>query len=389
MLDWLACRFAPRLLDLAAVPTPELPEPSGSNDLAERTLEAFAALDASPFQGSGVTDPYRLLMGMGCSDLITREADQNHDTAGRTPNYRRAPAFQPVEIPIEGGPVLTGQRSTGAPGAPVIFVVHGLFDSHVSGYVVEYAESLRRFGFHVLALDLRDHGQLLGGAHRPSLGVAEGRDLFAAARALSRAEGVSVGLLGLSYGGQCVVRAAHEATLAGEPEVLRGGVMSVCAPLNMQRALGDFDDPSQLPRPHGLMNRAIFRELMRVMDRHLRLRPPSVRLPKHRAFEAYIREVLIPAYPEMPPLVGAFQGVARSTQASVLGAVQVPVAVLHPTDDPLVPVSHAHDARVAAGDNPYVHVRELPHGGHVGLGAVDGPGTLGLLASFFGTLRDG
>ena len=389
MLDWLACRFAPRLVPLTAHPSPELPEPSAHDDLLERTREAHRALEAVPYEPHGPTNAADLLMGMGCRDLVCREADQDPDTAGRTPNYRDLPTFQPLEVPVEGGPTLTGHHSVGAPGAPLVLVVHGLFDSHVCFYVVEYAEALRRMGFHVVTLDLRDHGRLLGSEHVPGLGLVEGRDLYLAAKALARAEGVSVGLVGMSYGAHCVVRAAHEATLAGDAHLLRGGVLALCGPLDIHEAVLAFDDHSRLPRAERLRDRIILSQLMKVMVRHLRLRARGHRLPAGEEWEAYIREVLLPGHPGEPPLVGAFLGKARSAQPSVLPEIRVPTAIVHPVDDPIVPVTHARKAAELCADNPFVHVRELPCGGHVGQGAVDGPGTLAMLATWFGLLRDG
>ncbi len=410
MLDWLACRLlAPRLLDLTQLPPPELPEPASSDDLLTRAVQTFDELESLDFQARGPTNPYRLLMAMGCRDLLTREADQQPDTAGRAPNYAPHPGFQPVELPLEGGPTLTGHRSTGAPGAPVVLVIHGIFDSHVTGYVVEYSETLRRMGFHVLSLDLRDHGRRLGSEQPPSLGIEEGRDIFRAARLLSRAEGVSVGLLGLSYGAHCVVRAAHEATLAGEADILRGGVLAVSGPLDIGEALQAFDDPSRLPRGDSFMDRIIFKEVLKVMSRHLRLRSRGARLQRPRLWESYVRRVLLPAQAmharhaqaaqadqaataeadATDAEVATFLSSARSAQPEVVGSLQVPTAIVHPVDDPLVPVHHARRAREAAGDNPYVRVFELPFGGHIGLSGVDGPGTGQLLANFFGRLRDG
>jgi predicted alpha/beta-fold hydrolase len=390
MLDWLACQLlAPRLVDLTQVPTPPLPEPWVDNDLLTRARRTHEELDALEWQARGPINPYKLLMGMGCRDLTTREADQQPDTAGRAPNYAPYPAFQPLEIPLDGGPVLTGHHSTGAPGAPVVMVIHGLFDSHVTGYVVEYAEVLRRMGFHVVALDLRDHGRQLGRGLPPSLGIEEGRDLFAAARTLSHAEGVSVGIVGMSYGAHCAVRAAHEATLAGEPEVLRGGVLALCGPLDIHEAILGFDDHGRLPGADAFMDRMIFSELMKVLDRFLRLRTRGVALPRADAYRVYVEQVLLPAYPEMPGEFDAFLDEARSSQPAVMGKLAVPTAIVHPVDDPLVPVTHARRAREAAGDNPYVHVRELTFGGHIGLAGVDGAATQQLLATWFGRLRDG
>lgn len=391
MLDWFACRFAPRLRPLLGAPTPELPEPSGADDLPQRAAEVFAALDALRLEPDGVLDPFRLIFGMGCEDLAGREADQDPALAGAPRAYAAYEAFQPVEIPVGDGLALTGRRSVGAPGLPVVMVIHGLFDSHASAYVVPYAEALRRMGFHVVVLDLRDHGRLRGRGPVTTLGLREGRDLLAAARVLSEAEGVSVGILGLSFGGHCAVRAAHEATRAGTPEVLRGGVLAMGAPLDMQELISAFDDPSRLPHPPGLAARLIQRGVLATLRRHLALRVPagmSVRLAAQDA-ESYVREVVLKACPEAPALVGGFLADVRCTQPRVLGALAVPTVIVHSTNDPLVSVTHAQRARKAAGGNPLVKVMELPEGGHVALQHVDPVYTQGLLAAFFGGLRDG
>ncbi|RKY18888.1 MAG: hypothetical protein DRQ55_12080 [Planctomycetota bacterium] len=391
MLDWFACLLAPRLPSLLEFAAGPLPEPAAAPELAARASAAHDAALALPFHPRGQTDPYKLLMGMGCRDLVTREADQHPDTAGRTPNYDGLP-FEPVEIPLgEGRPVLTGQRSTGAPGAPVVLVVHGLFDSHVSGYVVELAESLRRMGFHVLALDLRDHGRLRGRPPPLSLGLEEGRDLFLAARTLARAEGCSVGLLGLSYGAHCAVRAAYEASAAGEPEVLRGGVMAICGPLDVREALLAFDDSARLPRPRGLQQRAVFAGLLSTMGRHLSLRlgEAGQRGRRGELYQRYVRDVVMPRLPGTPEQMHDFLGLARSARAGITDQIRVPTLLLHPLDDPLVPVQHLRAALAAADGNPWVAGRELPAGGHVGLPAVDPEGTLALLGTWFGLLRDG
>lgn len=391
MIAWLACRLAPKIPDLTAAPPVALPDPSPSPNLEERARGAFEELTAVRFTPDPKFTPHKVLVGMGCRDLITREADQNPDTAGRTPNYAPYPAFEEVQIPGSDGLMLTGHRSTGAPGAPVIIITHGLFDSHASIYVVEYAEVLRRWGFHVVALDLRDHGRLRGHGPPPSMGLHEGRDLFAAACALSDAEGVSVGILGLSYGGHCAVRAAHEATLAGRPEVLRGGVFSVSGPLNIHEAVLALDDHTRLPKTHGMLNRLVMANLYGSFRRHLALCVAEHAPLPHpcKDYESYVREIVLPAYPDAPPLVGAFLGAARSTQPSVLAEVAVPVVLLHATDDMLVPVRHLHEGLAAAGDNPLVRGRELPGGGHVGFGANDPQAMLTMLAAFFGRLRDG
>jgi len=391
MLTWLACQLAPKVADLQQAMAPPLPEPSRHDALAERAREAGERLAAAPFRPRTDVDAWGAFMAMACRDLVTAEADQHPDTAGRTPNYAPYPEFQEVEIPGSGGVTLHGRHAPAAPGAPVIIVLHGLFDSHVSLYVVEYAVSLAALGFHVVALDLRDHGRLRGRGPPSSLGIHEGRDVFAAACALADKTGVSVGILGLSFGGQCAVRAAHEATLAGRPEVLRGGVLTLSAPLNVHEAVLALDDHDRLPRARRLRARLIERGAYKVFDRHLKLRIREKGALSHPVddFEDYLREIVLPAYPELPNLVGSLLGVARSTQPSVLGKVALPVAIVHATDDFVVPVKHLRDAQAAAAGNPWVTTRELPAGGHVGFAALDPVGTLGMLGAWFGTLRDG
>ena len=81
MLAWLACQLAPKIPDLTEARAPDLPEPSRHVSLEDRAREAFAALEAEPYSPELTLSPHKVLMGMGCRDLITREADQNPDTA--------------------------------------------------------------------------------------------------------------------------------------------------------------------------------------------------------------------------------------------------------------------------------------------------------------------
>jgi len=391
MLSWLACQFAPGIRDLHETPAPPLPEPSRHDGLAERTREAAAALTSAPFTPRTQLDAYQLLFALGCRDLITSEADQHPDTAGRTPTWAPFPEFQEVEVPGADGVRLRGRHNPGAPGAPTLILVHGLFDSHVRRYMVEYGVSLARMGFHVVALDLRDHGRLRGQGPPPSLGIHEGRDLLAAAQALSDKEGISVGILGFSYGGHCAVRAAHEATLAGRADALRGGVLALSAPLHIQEAVCALDDYSRLPAPHGLRQRLVRRGVLGTIQRHLGQRIREKGRLEHPVydFESYIREIILPAYPDLPNMAGALLGAARCTQSSVMGKLAVPVAIVHAQDDFLVPILHLREAKREAAGNPWVVTRELLAGGHAGFGVVDPAGTLGMLAAWFGTLRDG
>jgi len=392
MLAWLSCLMAPKATDLRSVEAPALPDPSSASERAERAAEAFAAVRAVEFRPRGERSAYRHLWAMGCADLVTREADQDPDTAGRTPNYEAmGTGFEPVEIRVDHELTLTGHHAAGAPGAPVVLLVHGLFDSHVTSYVVAWAEVLRRWGFHAVALDMRDHGRLRGRKPGMSLGLFEGRDLLAAARSFAEKEGVSVGILGLSYGGHCAVRAAYEASRAGCPEVLRGGVLAMCAPLNVHEAVLALDDPeARLPHPEGVLDRCVMRGLWRNFARHrdLRVRELGRLEYRIRSHGEYIRTAILTDYPDEPGLLGAFLGKARSAQPAVMSSLEVPTMLVHSKDDPLVPAFHTAEAMVAAQKNPWVDARLVDAGGHLALPQEDARGTLEIVGRFFGMLRD-
>ncbi|HZJ73056.1 MAG TPA: hypothetical protein VFF36_19140, partial [Planctomycetota bacterium] len=125
MLTWLACLVAPKVLDLMQAPAVDLPDPSPHPELLARARQTWDELAAIPWRPRAGLDAYDLMLGLACRDIVTREADQHPDTAGRTPNYAQLPVFQEVSVPGADGVTLTGRRSTGAPGAPVVIVVHG------------------------------------------------------------------------------------------------------------------------------------------------------------------------------------------------------------------------------------------------------------------------
>ncbi len=369
-------------------PTPELPDPLGQDQLRDRAAHALADVAALTLQNEAGLDGAQLLLAMGCRDLALREANQDPDLAGRPRTWEGLP-FAPVSVPATDGLNLTGRRSTGAPGAPMVVVVHGLLDSHGSSYVVELSESLRRMGFHVVALDVRDHGGLRGHGPPTSLGPAEGRDLWAAVRALTKGEDVSVGLLGLSFGGVCVVHAAHEASRAGEAERLRGGVMTMGSPLDIRELVQGFDDPARQPELPGRRARFIQAGARKVLVRHLGPARSGRRLARGTVRRAGVRPRRGGPGLRRPATSTPGSTARASPGADLLGSLDVPTLLVHSGDDPLIPMVHLENARDAAGDNPYVGTLALPFGGHMGLPYAAPQGTLQLLATWFGGLRDG
>jgi pimeloyl-ACP methyl ester carboxylesterase len=73
------------------------------------------------------------------------------------------------------------------------------------------------------------------------------------------------------------------------------------------------------------------------------------------------------AYYELAPEEIRF----RSSAVNHIGGARVPVLVLHPVDDRIIPVRHARMLAEAAAGNDLVRVWELAGGGHGAIDAVD------------------
>ena len=72
----------------------------------------------------------------------------------------------------------------------------------------------------------------------------------------------------------------------------------------------------------------------------------------------------------------------RSAAVNHIAGATVPVLILHPADDWLIPVSHARSLAEAAAGNDLVRVWELPAGGHGGLEAIDPTWTRAVMRGF-------
>ena len=73
----------------------------------------------------------------------------------------------------------------------------------------------------------------------------------------------------------------------------------------------------------------------------------------------------------------------RSSAVNHIAKARVPVLVLHPEDDHVIPVSHAEMLAEAAADNDLVRVWTLPGGGHGALDAIDRDWTYSVYRRFF------
>ena len=92
---------------------------------------------------------------------------------------------------------------------PGVVLAHGFTETKNQKYIVELSALLHRNGWHVLAIDLRGHGESRKLSPAPiTFGWKEADDILAAARLLrGEAKPTSIAALGFSMGGRSVVKA--------------------------------------------------------------------------------------------------------------------------------------------------------------------------------------
>ena len=315
-------------------------------DALMRDLEAFPSrVHSSPW-----AEPRK-----GLADISTFVFTQAHDTA--TFGYSYPQGFR--ELTIDSGDGVRIAASVGLQDVPRpgLIVVHGLFTTRRFDYVREPAvRAFFDWGFNVAAVDLRSFGLTGLTNQAPSSGGwKEGEDLLAVARELKRLGSTSVGALGISLGASSVLGASHP---EGAEEALDGGILAISPPADVGDATERLSRDLPLNHPGYALNYG-FRAML--LSRARGSRWPDVSL---------LSEAL-------DQVSAAYYGVdveeirQRSSAVNHIAGARVPVLVLHPIDDHMIPVRHADMLAAAAADNDLVRVWKLPGGGHGALDAID------------------
>jgi predicted alpha/beta-fold hydrolase len=242
-------------------------------------------------------------------------------------------------------------------GRPGLIVVHGLFSSRRFDYVRDIAvRAFYEWGFNVAAIDLRSFGMTNVTSQAPtSTGWKEGEDIVACGRYLKELGATTVGALGISLGGSSVLGACH---LEGAGEALDGGILAISPPSDPRAMAARLS--RHLPRTHPayVLNQGFWAMLTS------RIR--QSRWENVEDFVDPIERISAPYY-EVEPDELWHRAAAREHIADA----KVPVLVLHPSDDEVIPVEQAQELSEAARDNDLVRVWILSGGGHGAIDAVD------------------
>ncbi len=331
----------------------------------ERSMAAlFSELEAIPsrLHSSAWAEPRK-----GLADISTFVLTQSHDFANYGYGYPRQ--FHDLTIEGADGVRIAASVALQDVPRPGLIVVHGLFTTRRFDYVREPAvRAFFDWGFNVATVDLRSFGLTGLINEAPSSGGwKEGEDLLAVARALKEMGSTTVGALGISLGASSVLGASHP---QGAEQALDGGVIAVSPPADIAHATERLSRRVPLNHPAYALNYG-FRAML--LSRVRGSRWPDVSL---------LSEAL-------DQVSAAYYGLdvaevqRRSSAVNHIAGARVPVLVLHPVDDHIIPVDHAEMLAEAASSNDLVRVWTLPGGGHGALDAIDRDWTYAVYRRFF------
>lgn len=333
---------------------------------AERSMDALMAeLEALPHRLHQA--PWAELR-KGMADLSPFVLSQHREVA--TLGYAYPRQFRDEVFEGADGIRLGSSVALHDAPRPGLVVVHGLFSSRRFDYVRQIAvRAYFEWGFNVMAVDLRSFGltELINDAPS-SGGWKEGEDLIFAARHLKSLGATTAGAVGISLGASSVLGACHP---EGAGEALDGGILAVSPPADIGKATERLSKNLPLNHPQYALNYA-FRAMLLSRVRGDRWPDDISRLD-----EALER------------VSGAFYGLPveeirrRSSAVNHIAEATVPVLILHPEDDKIIPVRNAHQLEEAAADNELVRVWVLPGGGHGAIDAIDRDWFYTVLRSFF------
>ncbi len=276
--------------------------------------------------------------------------------------------FEHVSQAVTGADRLEAFVHAGDATKPVIFVVHGLYDSNSNRYIRYVASALAAHGFGVVVPDMRWHGCMIGLTN--TLGILESADLMAWAKMVRDGQiralaGRPAGMIGFSLGALDVI---DTATLSEAASRFDAGAIAVSPPASVAAVRGRLD---RLRTPMALY----FRLTLRIRNRRL-----GIPFWSRRPFQAYLDSVAashVTSFETMDDLIAAAEPAQR------LANVRRPLLILAAKNDPVLGQVAADAIATAAEPLPYVHVIETGEGGHIGIIGRDPQWFVNAMTRFF------
>ncbi len=247
-------------------------------------------------------------------------------------------------------------HGTGA--RPLVLVIHGLEGSLGSHYVTPTLASLHDHGFDTVFMHLRgcsgEPNRLARGYH--SGATEDVVEILAHLKSRGRAPAAAVGF---SLGGNLLLKYLGE---SGSDSALEAAVV-VSVPFRLWRAAARLEQgASRIYGRHLLAGlKGSYRRKFSILAS-----PLDVDLDAISTIYAFDDRVTAPLH----GFAGADDYYRRCSSHAFMGAITVPVQVIHALDDPFM---YPGDVPGAQDIGPRVHMDVMPHGGHVGFVAGANP----------------
>ena len=247
------------------------------------------------------------------------------------------------------------------PGAPVVVLVHGLTGSAASPMMIRLAGVFQKSDLRTVRMDLRGAGKALPISRLTYHGGCSD-DVRAALEEIHRqAPGSPLTLVGLSLGGNMVLKLAGEAADRPVPGLAR--VAALAPPIDLELCA------ARVGHPRNRFYETFFlRELIADARARQRFFPdlPPLSFPRRMTVRRFDDLYTAPRC----GFADAVDYYRRSSSHRLIGRIQVPTLVLTARDDPLIAVEPFEQLRAPT----HVSIRVLRHGGHLGFLGWDGAG---------------
>lgn len=275
--------------------------------------------------------------------------------------------FYPAEPGMECGVDIWIQTQRPPEPKAEVILAHGLEGSSESGYMLSMACALVGDGYAVHRCNMRGCGpasQQPRRWHRDhNYHSGQTGDLRSFARHLKSASGLPIYLVGFSLGGNVVLKLAGE--LGEEGGELLAGVCSVCAPIDLAACVRKTMEPGNIFYERRFVSR--LKERVHARNPEAPDLFPMEHLPKIHTiwdFDDYYTARIFG--------FGTAENYYRTQSSNqFLNAIRIPTLAIYAEDDPMIP-SSMYDLAVF-DSNPYLQRIRVPHGGHLGFLACNGP----------------
>jgi predicted alpha/beta-fold hydrolase len=250
---------------------------------------------------------------------------------------------------------------TWRPGGRMALLIHGLGGSHRSGSIRRVAARLAARGFRVGRLDLRGAGRGAGLARRSYHGGCSA-DVRAAAEAMHRwSPNSPLALVGLSLGGNIVLKLAGEAAELPVPGL--ECVAALAPPVDLIACAALLAAPG-----NRFYERFFVRGLLAQVRRQRHFFPdlPMPRFPPRPTLRVFDDLYTAPC----GGFADALDYYRRASALPLLGRIAVPTFILAARDDPFIAAGPLESLPPLAGRQVLV----VPRGGHLGFLGWDGAG---------------